>query len=101
MVKTNRQINKEDSVSDNTPDSPAVIAYRLGQVEVAVKEGFDKHDAKLTELTSNFASVSTVNALSIRIGSLESDRKWLVRLVIGSVVFAMLALIGVGFKLNQ
>jgi hypothetical protein len=100
MTKSNRQINKEDSMMDNTPDSPAVIAYRLGQVEAAVKDGFVKHDKRLTELVSNFASTSDVTSLAVRVASLESDRKWLVRLVIGSVVFAVLALIGVGFKLN-
>lgn len=94
MAKTLSQINKEDT----SPDSPAVIAYRLGQVETAVKEGFQAHNTKLDALVSNFATKADIQALSHRVGSLESDRKWLVRLVLGAVVFSVLALVGIGFK---
>ncbi len=95
-MKSNRQINKESNL--NNPDSPAVIAYRLGQVAVAVREGFKSHDEKLTQLVNHFATEADLELLANRVNSLESDRKWIVRLVIGSVVFAVLALIGVGFK---
>lgn len=87
-------------MNDNTPDSPAVIAYRLGQVEIAVKEGFAAHEKNLKALVPNFATTGDVTALTSRVASLESDRKWIVRLVVGAVVFALLALIGVGLKLN-
>jgi hypothetical protein len=98
MAKSNKQINKEDNMADNSPDSPAVIAYRLGQVETAVKEGFNSHNEKLDNIVSNFSTKGEVQAIDIRVQSLESDRVWLVRLVVGAVVFALLALVGVGFK---
>lgn len=100
MAKSNKQINKEDEMRDNSPDSPAVIAYRLGQVEGAVKDGFKAHNDKLDSIINNFAPKEALATLSARVDSLESDRKWIVRLVVGAVVFAVLALIGVGMKLN-
>ena len=100
MTKSNIQINKEDSDRNNSPDSPAVIAYRLGQVENAVKEGFSSHNEKLDTIVNNFATKSDFQAIDKRLTDLESDRKWLVRLIIGSVATSLLALIGIGIKLN-
>lgn len=96
--KTNVQINKEDASIDNSPDSPAVIAYRLGQVETAVKEGFTEHNQKLDAIITNFATKGELQGVSQRLASLESDRVWIVRLVVGAVVFPLMALIGIGFK---
>ena len=98
MAKSNKQINQDDRLADNSPDSPAVVAYRLSQVEVAVKDGFEAHNEKLDKIVNNFATNERHNALDVRVQSLESDRKWLVRLVIATVVLSVLALIGVGFK---
>ena len=100
MAKSNIQINKEDSDRDNSPDSPAVIAYRLGQVENAVKEGFTAHNEKLDAIITNFATKGDFLNLDKRVVSLESDRKWLVRLIVGAVATSLLALIGIGLKLN-
>jgi len=96
--KSNVQINKEDAMSDNSPDSPAVIAYRLGQVETAVKEGFVEHNNKLDAIISNFATKGDFEGIDKRLTSLESDRIWLVRLVVGAVIFSVMALVGIGFK---
>lgn len=98
-IVSNKQITVESP--DNPEDSPAVIAYRLRQVEGAVKDGFREHNEKLDNLVTNFATKTDIQSLSHRVSSLEADRRWLVRLVIGAVVFALLALIGVGFKLNK
>lgn len=95
--KSNRQINKEDTLRDNSPDSPAVIAYRLGQVENAVKEGFTEHNSKLDAIITNFATKGEVQNIDQRLTSIESDRIWIVRLVVGAVVFSLMALIGIGF----
>lgn len=103
---TTQKGDKGDPGAQGIPGVPVaiadpVVAYRLGQVEIAVKEGFKLHDEKLTELTSHFATETSLQGVETRVASLESDRMWLVRLVVGSVVFAVLALIGVGFKLNR
>jgi hypothetical protein len=97
-MKTSKLVT-EESVEPN--DHPNVLAYRVGQLESAVKAGFAEHNDKLDNIVNSFASKSDVTAVDVRVTSLESDRKWLVRLVMGAVIFAMLALIGVGLKLNQ
>lgn len=55
-------------------DSPAVIAYRLGQVEVAVNQGFIDHNKKLEELTSNFATKEELANIQIQVGELKAHR---------------------------
>lgn len=98
MATTRQTVKTEISEPDN---NPGVIAYRVGQLERTVVQGFKEHNEKLDALVNNFTPISDHNALVSRVVSLESDRKWIVRLVIGAVVFTMLALIGVGFKLNK
>lgn len=88
----------EEPVEPN--DHPNVLAYRVGQLESAVKSGFQEHNDKLDKIVNSFASRGDVMAIDVRVTSLESDRKWLARLVIGAVIFALLALVGVGLKLN-
>jgi hypothetical protein len=100
MSKSNQQINKENEAESNSPDSPAVIAYRLGQVEAAVKEGFQSHNEKLDAIVNNFATKADYLNLDKRLTDIESDRKWLVRLIVGAVATSLLALIGIGLKLN-
>jgi hypothetical protein len=97
-MKTSKLVT-EESVEPN--DHPNVLAYRVGQLESAVKAGFAEHNDKLDNIVNSFASKSDVTAVDVRVTSLESDRKWLARLVIGAVVFSLLALIGIGFKLNR
>lgn len=81
------------------PDSShTVVAYRVGQLEKAVYVGFKEQNEKLEQLATNFATNTDLGAVSARVTDLENDRKWLVRLVVGAVVFAVLSLIGVGFK---
>ena len=101
MGKSNVQINQDNRLADNSPDSPAVIAYRLGQVESAVKDGFAEHNTKLDSIVNNFATKEDYKGISIRLHSLESDRTWIIRLVVGAVIFAVMSLIGVGFGLNK
>lgn len=98
MAKSNKQINKEAEVSDND-SSPAVVAYRVGRLEDAVTAGFREHNVKLDRLVENYATKGDVQGISHRVHSLESDRIWIVRMVVGAVVFALLALIGLGFKI--
>ncbi len=75
-----------------------VVAYRVGQLEDAVRVGFKEHNEKLDRLVSNFAPAKDVADLDSRVTDLEGDRKWIVRLVIGAVTFALLSLIGIGFN---
>jgi hypothetical protein len=100
MAKSNKQINKEAGQVESDDSSPAVVAYRMGRLEKVVEDGFKEHNSKLEELTNSFSTKQETNAVSLRVASLESDRKWIVRLVVGAVLFALLALLGVGLKLN-
>lgn len=79
-------------------DTADVVAYRVGELEKAVTVGFREHNEKLDKLANNFATNSALDAVDKRVSSLEGDRKWLVRLVVGAVILAMLSLIGVGIK---
>jgi hypothetical protein len=97
MVKSNNQINKEAGNGPGVEDTPAVLAYRMGQVEIAVKEssktvieGFKEHDKKLTDLTSNFA---TKEELAIIQGRLN-DYQWYFRALVTAVLFALGTAIG-------
>lgn len=58
----------------STPIPDPVIAYRLGQVEIAVTNGFKEHDKKLTELVNNFASTPELDAVKVRVGILETAK---------------------------
>lgn len=98
MAKSNNQINKENELRDNSPDSPAVIAYRLGQVESAVKEGFDAHNAKLDSVINNFSTKSEFNAHEVRIKSLEDWNSWATKLVLGAIILSVLALLGIRYS---
>lgn len=85
MAKSDKQINKESgtTVQETTL---AVVDYRMGQLETAVKEGFINHDKKLDSLTSNFATKEELTNVQARL----NDYQWYFRaLVVG--VFTALA----------
>lgn len=93
-------------------DSPNVLAYRVGQLEKIVAEGFAKVDgnfatmhAKLDMLKDGFVSheqlAEAVKQGQIvhsdherRIASLEGVQIWLIKIIIGAVLLAVLASIG-------
>lgn len=85
MAKSTAQINKE-ATSAPLEDSPAVIAYRMGQLENAVKAGFEKHDKKLDSLTSNFATKEELAVVQSRL----NDYQWYFR-ALAVAVFTALA----------
>jgi hypothetical protein len=72
VAKSNKQINKEAGVMTDD-SSPAVVAYRIGQLEKVVKEGFDTHNEKLDQLTQNFATKPDVIELSRRVLTINSQ----------------------------
>jgi hypothetical protein len=51
-------------------DHPNVLAYRVGQLESAVKAGFQEHNDKLDNIVNSFASKSDVTAVMARNNSL-------------------------------
>ena len=55
MAKTNKQINKEADVTD-TESTPAVIAYRVAQLELTQKEGFKALNEKLDGYVVGFVT---------------------------------------------
>lgn len=82
-------------MTPNIEDSPAVLAYRMGQVEIAVKEsgiavveGFKAHDKKLDSLTSSFASKDDLAVIQRQL----DNYKWFFRAL---VVATLTALAGV------
>lgn len=89
MVKSNVQINKESSnaVQETTL---AVVDYRMGQLEIAVKEGFINHDKKLDSLTTNFATKEELSIIQSRI----NDYQWYFRALVVAVLTALASGIG-------
>jgi hypothetical protein len=51
-----------------------VVAYRLGQVEIAVRDGFKAHDQRLSQLVNNFASSDDLKATNLRVRILETAK---------------------------
>lgn len=85
-------------------DTHPVLAYRVGQLEKATSEGFLRLENKLDTLRDGFVSHEQLaelikggdaahKELGDRITKLEGWNTWLVRLVVGAVVMAGLALI--------
>lgn len=82
MTKSNRQINKESTTQETTL---AVVDYRMGQLETAVKDGFAAHDKKLDGLTTNFATKEELTSVQSRI----NDYQWYFRALIVGVLTAL------------
>lgn len=89
MAKSNKQINKEAGMTTDD-SSPAVVAYRMGQLEIAVRDGFKSHDEKLTQLTGSFASKEELNEIK---RSLDNWR-WYFRALVVAVFTALGTAIG-------
>lgn len=53
-------------------DSPAVLAYRVGQLEITTKTGFETVTTELKALGSSFATIEDHNDLKKRVTKLES-----------------------------
>lgn len=87
MVKSNSQINKEANGQSTTL---AVVDYRMGQLEVAVKEGFASHDKKLDGLTMNFATKEELSSVQAQL----NDWRWYFRALVTAVLLALGTAIG-------
>lgn len=66
-------------------DTPAVIAYRMGQLENAVKDGFATHDKKLDSLTISFATKEELGVVQKRL----DNWVWYGRAVIAALLTSM------------
>ena len=53
MAKTRTTTETETLPDEN---SPGVVAYRVGKLEVAVTKGFEKLENKIGAMTANFAT---------------------------------------------
>jgi hypothetical protein len=54
-------------------DANNVIAYRVGKLESAVKEGFEAHNVKLDKIVQNFAAKADVIELNRQVDILHTD----------------------------
>lgn len=70
LQTTQTTITKELPVSER--DTPAVLAYRVGQLETSVKEGVGQLNGKLDTLLATFAEKDDLLALEKRVVRLES-----------------------------
>lgn len=97
-------------MSDPT-DNPAVLAYRVGQLEIKQEKGFadlkEQNGAQIKmigDLAHNFATKTDLTAaqregdavhdgLDKRIGKIEGWMTWAGRIVIGAVLAAIIGLV--------
>lgn len=50
-----------------------VIAYRVGQLEVAVRDGFKEHNQKLDSIITNFATKADLATVATEVAELYRD----------------------------
>lgn len=63
-------ITKESSVNER--DTPAVLAYRVGTLEISFKEEMGKLSSKLDTLNTTYAHKEDLLELSIRVTKIEN-----------------------------
>lgn len=96
-------ITEQEVPPINPDDAPNVVAYRVGELEKTLKAGLLALHGKLDELRDGFVSheqlAEAVKQGDLvhtdqerRISKLERWNEWLVRLVVGAVILAILAL---------
>lgn len=84
-------------------DSPNVVAYRVGELEKTVAQGFLTIHNKLDELRDGFVSHEQLDEhqkkadlihaeQGRRIKKLEDNNAWVVRLVLTAVILSILAI---------
>lgn len=92
MTKSDKQINKEAGMSD-VDSSPAVVAYRVAQLERTVKEGFDRQTEQLTRIVNGFVtekeyaeakleSKTEHDRLQKQIDAINKNAKWWLTFII-------------------
>lgn len=93
------------------PDSRAVLAYRVGQLEKITIQGLEKLNSKLDDLTHNFPTMGQLDAvekqakrerevlevadvtLGKRIGKVENWLSWATKIVLGIVLTTVIGLV--------
>jgi hypothetical protein len=101
-----------EKMSDPSKDDSAVLAYRVGQLEKTFAEGFQRLEAKIDDMTHNFVTKNDLmeteqrntmehsrlegelDRVEIDVREIQEWMKWITRIVIGAVVAAVLAIIG-------
>lgn len=109
MSKTNNPNNVVNVNPQTGEDSPAVLAYRVGELEKASREGFKNLGEKLEMMSHNFATHKDIevakeqakmehNAIYSEIEDLKSDiqslkRKTWIQNTLSAILGAVLALL--------
>jgi hypothetical protein len=76
--------------SDDEHNAPELMVYRLGQVEGKIDALSEKLDKSVA--TREYVD-EKISPIVNRVESLEEDKTWISRTVIGFVVLAVLALV--------
>ena len=111
MAQKTKTIIKETEVDSEELQSRAVHAYRLGQLEKVVADGFKDVKEEITNLSHNFATKSDVEAakreatkehkridddikdVNARVAKVENWLTWVGRIVLGAVIAAVIGLV--------
>ena len=101
-MKNKVTVIKEQEMPEH--DNPAVLAYRVGQLENNQKERFNRLEKKIDDMTTGFVTIDKLNDAKEaaddkhreqdgKIRSLEEWNIWAQRLVLGAVILAILAIV--------
>jgi cob(I)alamin adenosyltransferase len=93
--KKTTMIQEESMVEDQ--DQKAVLIYRVGQLEKTTALGLKEIKEELHNLQNSFATTTELHEFkksnNERITKLESWNEWAVKIVLGAVFMAVLALV--------
>lgn len=89
---------------DTEENAPAVLAYRVGQLEKTVATGFREIKSELADLKMHYATKADMQELEARntmehkridneVSEIKAWMDWATRIVIGAVLVAVLSLV--------
>lgn len=86
---------REESSAPN--DSPDVLAYRVGQLEIATATGLKEIKDELHNLQNTFVTTAELtdlkHNLNKRLNKLEAWNEWAVKIVFAIIISAVIALV--------
>lgn len=80
-------------------DTSPVLAYRVGQLEKATTDGFEKLNTKLDALNSKFTPIEEHNKLEKRVTDLENRKRLRDTLILVGLIISLFINVIVAYNL--
>ena len=84
------QVTKHTQQIAEVATASAVIARDIGYM----RNEIDKMVQKIDQLSKTFATKESVEHLADRVNSIEIIKDWIIKIIVGSVIVGLLALLG-------